>query len=273
LGLLQKTSRLINPKQAVRKTLGIRTLLPFDASSYTICGSFLMISKARQSVMNPWVVIDEATVPGDGGEMKLLQRTHEYTINVKNEELMNSRLHGSEDALAELACKKLTKRRRPKVLIGGLGMGYTLGAALENLGPNAKVVVAELVPAVIKWNRTHLADLAGRPLEDPRVIVREGDVGRVINEQVQAYDAILLDVDNGPEGLTHDGNDRLYTHGGLDAAKKALKQQGILAVWSAHPDKKFTKRLRDSGFDVEEVPVRARGDRGRWHMIWLAEKK
>ena len=222
--------------------------------------------------MNPWIVIDQATVPGDGGEMKLLQRTHEFTINVKNEELMNSRLHGSEDALAELTCKPLAKRKRPRVLIGGLGMGYTLGAALENLGPQAHVVVAELVPAVIKWNRTHLADLAGRPLEDSRVTVRQGDVGAVIQEKKGVYDAILLDVDNGPEGLTHEGNDRLYTPKGLEAAKAALRPGGVLAVWSAHPDKAFTKRLRVSGFEIEEVPARARGSRGRWHHIWLAKK-
>jgi len=222
--------------------------------------------------MNPWIVIDQATVPGDGGEMKLLQRTHEFTINVKNEELMNSRLHGSEDALAELTCKPLAKRKRPRVLIGGLGMGYTLGAALEHLGPQAHVVVAELVPAVIKWNRTYLADLAGRPLEDSRVTVRQGDVGAVIQEKKGVYDAILLDVDNGPEGLTHEGNDRLYTSDGLAAAKEALRPAGVLAVWSAQPDKAFTKRLRASGFDIEEVPARARGSRGRWHHIWLAKK-
>jgi len=220
--------------------------------------------------MNPWVVIDQATVPGDGGEMKLLQRTHEFTINVKNEELMNSRLHGSEDALAELTCKPLAKRKKPKVLIGGLGMGYTLGAALEHLGPQAHVVVAELVPAVIKWNRTHLADLAGRPLEDSRVTVRQGDVAAIIREKKNSYDAILLDVDNGPEGLTHEGNDQLYSPKGLEESKLALRPGGVLAVWSAQPDKKFTKRLRAAGFNIEEVPVRARGARGRWHHIWLA---
>lgn len=222
--------------------------------------------------MNPWVEIDQATVPGDGGEMKLLQRTHEFTINVKNEELMNSRLHGSEEALAELTCTPLAKRRRPVVLIGGLGMGYTLAAALKYLGSQAQVVVAELVPAVIKWNRTYLADLAGRPLEDPRVTVRQGDVGVVIREKSAVYDAILLDVDNGPEGLTHEGNDRLYTLKGLESAKTALKPGGVLAVWSAQPDKAFSKRLRAAGFNIEEVPARARGTRGRWHHIWLAEK-
>ena len=222
--------------------------------------------------MNPWVVIDQATVPGAGGEMKLLQRTHEFTINVENEELMNSRLHGSEDALAELTCKPLEKRRRPAVLIGGLGMGYTLRAALDQLGPQARVVGAELVPAVIEWNRTHLADLAGRPLEDSRVTVRQGDVGVVIRGKPAAYDAILLDVDNGPEGLTHKGNDRLYTSDGLEEANAALKPGGVLAVWSAQPDKAFTKRLRACGFEIEEVPARSRGTRGRWHHIWLAKK-
>ncbi|QHI69036.1 spermidine synthase [Tichowtungia aerotolerans] len=222
--------------------------------------------------MNPWVVIDQATVPGDGGEMKLLQRTHEFTINVKNEELMNSRLHGSEDALAELTCKPLAARKKPKVLIGGLGMGYTLGAALSHLGPQARVVVAELVPAVIQWNRTYLADLAGRPLEDPRATVRQGDVAAIIQEQKNVYDAILLDVDNGPEGLTHEENDRLYTPAGLAEAKAALRPGGVLAIWSAFPDKKFTKRLRAAGFNVEEVPARSRGARGRWHHIWLAAK-
>jgi spermidine synthase len=222
--------------------------------------------------MNLWVVIDQATVPGDGGEMKLLQRTHEFTINVKNEELMNSRLHGSEDTLAELTCRPLATRRRPAVLIGGLGMGYTLRAALDHLGPQAHVVVAELVPAVIQWNRTNLAHLAGRPLEDPRVTVRQGDVGVVIREKPTSYDAILLDVDNGPDGLTHKGNDRLYMSGGLEDAKTALKPGGALAVWSAQPDKAFTKRLRAVGFNIEEVPARSRGTRGRWHHIWLAQK-
>jgi spermidine synthase len=223
--------------------------------------------------MNPWILLDTATVPGDGGEMKLYQRAFEFSISVKNDELMNSRMHGSEDALAELACKRVADRETPRVLIGGLGMGFTLRSALNHLGDTAEVVVAELVPAVIKWNRSHLADLAGKPLDDPRVMVRESDVGLVIQEQEQAYDAIMLDVDNGPDGLTHEGNDRLYTQGGLSAAKAALKPGGILAVWSAEPDRAFSKRLRGAGFKMEEVPVRARGTKGRWHTIWLAEKR
>lgn len=222
--------------------------------------------------MTPWVILDRATVPGDGGEMKLLQRAHEFTINVKNEELMNSRLHGSEDALAELTCNALANRRKPRVLIGGLGMGYTLAAALKYLGPQASVVVAELVPAVVQWNRTHLGDLAGRPLDDKRVAVRVGDVGAVIQEHPAFYDAILMDVDNGPDGLTHEGNDKLYARGGLAAAKAALRPGGVLAIWSSYTDKAFTKRLRAAGFEIEEVPVRAGGARGRWHHIWLAKK-
>ena len=223
--------------------------------------------------MNPWILLDQINVPGDGGIMKLYQRAHEFSISIKNEELMNSRMHGSEDALAELACKRVADREKPRVLIGGLGMGFTLRAALENLSANAEVVVAELVPAVVQWNRTHLAELAGHPLDDPRVTVCTSDVWLMIQEGKDAYDAILLDVDNGPDGLTHEGNDRLYTHGGLAAAKAALKPDGILAVWSAEPDTSFTKRLRGSGFKMEEVSVRARGNRGgRRHTIWLAQK-
>ena len=223
--------------------------------------------------MNPWVLLDKVEVPGDGGEMKLYQRAHEFSISVNNEELMNNRMHGSEDALARLACIHVADRKTPRVLVGGLGMGFTLGVALENLDDKAEVVVAELVPAVVKWNRTHLADLAGRPLEDPRVVVRESDVWLVITEKADNYDAIMLDVDNGPDGLTHKGNDRLYSRGGIAAVKKALRPGGILAVWSAEPDRSFTKRLRGAGFKVDEVSVRARTTKGRRHTIWLAEKK
>ena len=223
--------------------------------------------------MNPWVLLDTTEVPGDGGVMKLYQRAFEFSISVKNEELMNSRMHGSEDALAELACKKMAEQENPCVLIGGLGMGFTLRAALNELSPTAAVEVAELVPAVVQWNRTHLADLAERPLEDPRTLVHESDVGLVIKAATGKYDAIMLDVDNGPDGLTHAGNDRLYTSGGIKAALKALKPGGILGIWSAEPDLSFTKRLRGAGMKIEEVTVRARKNKGRRHTIWLAEKK
>jgi spermidine synthase len=222
--------------------------------------------------MNPWVLLETTDVPGDGGTMKLYQRAFEFSISVKNEELMNSRMHGSEDALAELACKRVAGRVQPRVLIGGLGMGFTLRAALDNLGDTAVAIVAELVPSVVEWNRTHLAKLAGNPLADPRTRVRVSDVGLVIKEAADAYDAILLDVDNGPDALTHSGNDRLYTRGGINAAKRALKQGGLLGIWSAEPDTAFGKRLHAAGFKVEEETVRARTTKGRRHTIWLAEK-
>ncbi|MDF7797907.1 hypothetical protein P4C99_00430 [Pontiellaceae bacterium B1224] len=222
--------------------------------------------------MNPWVLLDTTEVPGDGAIMKLYQRAFEFSISVKNEELMNSRMHGSEDALAERACGRVANLADTCVLIGGLGMGFTLRAALDELNKDAVVEVAELVPAVVAWNRTHLADLAKRPLEDPRTLVHESDVALVMKAAAGKYDAIMLDVDNGPDGLTHTGNDRLYTSGGIKAAQKALKPGGILGIWSAEPDRSFTKRLRGAGMKVEEVTVRARKNKGRRHTIWLAEK-
>lgn len=222
--------------------------------------------------MNPWVLLDTTEVPGDGSIMKLYQRAFEFSISVKNEELMNSRMHGSEDALAELACGRIAKRNDPRVLIGGLGMGFTLRAALDQLDGNAVVEVAELVPAVVEWNRTHLAELASKPLEDARTVVHESDVALVIKAATGKYDAIMLDVDNGPDGLTHAGNDRLYSGRGINAAIHALKPGGILGIWSAEPDAPFTKRLRTAGLNVEEVTVRARKSKGRRHTIWLAEK-
>nr|WP_322609987.1 hypothetical protein [Pontiella agarivorans] len=205
--------------------------------------------------------------------MKLYQRAFEYSISIDNEELMNSRMHGSEDALAELACEPLARTENPRVLIGGLGMGFTLRAALDTLNPAATIEIAELVPAVIRWNRTHLADLAGHPLADPRTVVHESDVALVIRNADNVFDAIMLDVDNGPDGLTHADNDRLYTAGGIKAAVKALKHGGILGVWSAEPDTGFTKRLRGAGLKVEEKTIRARKTKGRRHTIWLAQKK
>ena len=183
---------------------------------------------------------------------------------------MNSRVSGSEEALATIALARL-HGPAPRILIGGLGMGFTLRAALAALGPQAGVVVAELVPAVIRWARGAMAEVFGASLADPRVEVREADVADVIAAARSAYDAILLDVDNGPEGLTRDANDRLYDVAGLGTAKAALRAGGILAVWSSAPDRGFTRRLRQAGYDVDEVPVRARGKRGgARHVLWLA---
>ena len=164
--------------------------------------------------MIPWELLDSVQVPGNSGELRLYKRGREFSIRVNGCELMNSSAHGSEDALAELACAKAAGRPNPKVLIGGLGMGYTLAAALKRLGSNACVVVAELAPAVIEWNRKLLAALAGHPLQDKRCTIREGDVAVVIKEKRNNYDAILLDVDNGPEGLARKGNNWLYAREG-----------------------------------------------------------
>jgi len=221
--------------------------------------------------MMPWKLLDRAQMPASGEELRLYQRGREFSIRVDRHELMNSRVHGSEDALAELACVRIAHRPSPRVLIGGLGMGYTTAAALHRLGADAQVVVAELVPAVVAWNRGPLADLAGRPLHDARVTVREADVARILQAKQGAYDAILLDVDNGPVSLTRKGNDWLYAQAGLDAAYAALRDAGVLAVWSAGPDRAYVKRLRRAGFEVTEVSARARGPRGGGqHIIWLA---
>jgi spermidine synthase len=224
--------------------------------------------------MTPWILLDSAQVPGDGGELRLYRRNDEFSIKVAGRgELMNSRTHGSEDALAEHTCARLKDCSKPRLLIGGLGMGFTLAAALRHIGDQAQVVVAELVPAVVEWNRGPLGEHSGHPLQDPRVTVREGDVARILMTERQAYDAILLDVDNGPEGLTRSENDWLYSLDGLEAAYEALRPRGVLAVWSAGPDQDFMQRLRKVGFGVDEVRVRAHGSKGARHIIWFARRE
>jgi spermidine synthase len=222
--------------------------------------------------MVPWTLLDTAPIPG-GGELKLHQRGEEYSIRVGNVELMNSRMHGSEEALSKLAAERVGVQKRPRVLIGGLGMGFTLAAVLNDFGPQAEVVVSELVPAVVTWNRGPLGKLAGSPLNDKRVVVQEKDVAQVIREGRDQFDAILLDVDNGPDGLTQAANEWLYTREGLRASWDALRSGGILAVWSSGGAPAFTKKLQKEGFAVEEVRARARGDRGgARHLIWLARR-
>ncbi|MBL1275921.1 MAG: hypothetical protein COB30_007525 [Ectothiorhodospiraceae bacterium] len=223
--------------------------------------------------MRPWELLDTTTVPGDKSVLRLYRRGDEYSIKIGNSELMSSRVHGSEEALAELTCQRLKDRPSPRVLIGGLGMGFTLAAALKELGPNAEIVVAELVPSVIEWNRGLLSELAGHPLKDPRVTVYEGDVSTLMREERSYYDAIILDVDNGPEGLTRKENDAIYSPAGLKAALSALRPKGILSVWSISPDQGFSKRLKQAKFRVEEIRARARGRHGGGrYMIWLSEK-
>lgn len=220
--------------------------------------------------MIPWVHLDTATTP-DGQTLRLKQRGAEFSIMLGANELMNSRLSGSEEALARLSIERLTAPS-PHVLIGGLGMGFTLRAALAALGDKGMVTVAELIPAVVAWARGPMTGIFAGCLDDPRVRVAEADVRVLIDEARGAFDAILLDVDNGPEGLTVDSNDALYSLAGLAETHRALRPGGVLAVWSSGPDAGFTRRLKRSGFAVEEVNTRARGKRGARHVIWLATR-
>jgi spermidine synthase len=223
--------------------------------------------------MIPWSLLDTARMPDDGGELRLLRRGGEFSIRLDRYELMNSRLAGSEEALATVACERIRARQRPRILIGGLGMGFTLRAALAALGPDARIVVAELVPAVLGWARGPMAEIFGQSLTDPRVDIRVADVGRLIRPGPPAYDAILLDVDNGPAGLTREANDALYDPAGLSRARAALRPGGILGVWSSAADVNFARRLRNAGFAVDEVKARANGSRGgARHVIWIATR-
>ncbi len=221
--------------------------------------------------MIPWSLEGTANIPG-GDELRLMKRGTEFSIRLGQFELMNSRLSGSEKALATLSCSRIRDRKAPSVLIGGLGMGFTLRAVLQELGTDARIVVAELVPAVVAWARGPMAEIFGSSLADPRVSIREADVGAVMESARSACDAILLDVDNGPDGLTRKANDRLYTFAGLAVARAALRPGGVLAVWSSAPDDGFLARLRKSGFAVEEARVHAHGKRGARHVIWIATK-
>jgi spermidine synthase len=219
--------------------------------------------------MLPWVHLDTASVPG-GDTLKLMRRGNEFSIMAGAVTLMNSRMSGSEIALAALACDRLRGRRGCAMLIGGYGMGFTLRAALSGLGRDAKVTVAELVPAVVEWARGPMGELTAGCLDDPRVVIRNADVGEIIASARTRFDAILLDVDNGPDGLSRAANDRLYNRQGLDAARRALKPNGLLAVWSAAPNKAFHRRLGQAGFAVEEVEARANKGRGARSIVWIA---
>jgi spermidine synthase len=219
--------------------------------------------------MMPWVTLDRAQ-SSDGSELALARRDKQFSIRVDGQVLMNSESHGSEEKLAEHGCSGLRAVPRARVLVGGLGMGFTARAALDVLGADARVDVVELVSAVVSWNRHFIGHLAGEPLLDPRVSVIENDVAETIATARGRYDAILLDVDNGPEALTSYQNKRLYTPEGLAKARRALRPRGTLAVWSAFEARPFTARLRQSGFDVAVKRVRAHGSASHRHSLWLA---
>ncbi|NNM76739.1 spermidine synthase [Sphingomonas sp. ID1715] len=222
--------------------------------------------------MIPRELIATARVPG-GEPLRLFRRGRDFMIVVDRNELMNSRMSGSEEALATLTLERL-RVPGPRLLIGGYGMGFTLRAALARLPSGGKIDVAELVPEIIDWARGPMAELTAGCLDDPRVRVRIQDVGTVIAAARSHYDAILLDVDNGPDGLTRDSNEWLYTPAGLESARAALRPNGVLAVWSAAPDPAFTRRLKAARFQVEETALRARTNgKGPRHVIWFAQKR
>ena len=222
--------------------------------------------------MLPWIELGRAKVPG-GGEFLLMQRGTEFTIFAGTIGLMSSRQAGSEEAMARIAAERIGARAKARLLIGGLGMGFTLRAALAAFGRDAEIVVAELVPEIAgAWARGPLAALHGGGLDDPRLTLKVGDVGAVMTGDAQRFDAILLDVDNGPEGLSRPGNDALYSHKGIARAKAALRPGGLLAVWSVAPDETFTRRLEQSGMQVEVLKARAHGGKGARHVIWVGTR-
>jgi spermidine synthase len=222
--------------------------------------------------MIPWEEIGRAEIPGQKKEVTLRRRGSEFSIRTFDTELMNSRRHGSEESLAELACHRF-KKSNPNILIGGLGMGYTLAAAIEHTGLDSSITVSELIPAVVTWNREHLGHLAGMPLNNPKINVKIEDVAKTIGKEKSAWDIILLDVDNGPDGLTQKSNDRLYSISGLKKSFFALRPKGILGIWSSKGDATFSKRLEKSGFKVDIKAVKARkSEKKLKHTIWLAEK-
>lgn len=223
--------------------------------------------------MLPRELIGVANVPG-GDRLRLIRHGSDHIIMLEGNELMSSRMSGSEIALATITCERLGKTHAPHILIGGYGMGFTLRAALAALDGAARVTVAELIPEIIEWARGPMQELTAGGLDDPRVDVFLGDVATPIRDKHNTFDAILLDVDNGPDGLTRASNNWLYSAKGLKAAQKSLKPGGILAVWSAGHDAGFTRRLQATGFQTEEksVPSRSNG-KGRRHVIWFAIKR
>lgn len=224
--------------------------------------------------MKPLSKLATAIIPNNGGELTLFRREDEFSIRLSGVrgELMNSRLYNSEEELAKLGCAHIKEKDQAKVLVGGLGMGYTLAAALASVNANSQVTVAELIPEVVEWNQGPLGECAGRPLSDERCKIRVGDIAELIKLEQPDFDAILLDVDNGPEGITHSNNNWLYSSRGLEALYNSLRPEGMLAVWSAGADVLFPIQLKKAGFIVTVRTVRARPGKGSRHTIFLAQK-
>jgi spermidine synthase len=224
--------------------------------------------------MDSWTTIDSTTIPGSDAELTLSQRNDDFAIRISGVpgDLMNSRRHHSEDALAEFACGRLSRIENTRILVGGLGMGFTLATVLKTVRHSAEVIVAELVPAVVEWNRGLLGRCAGRPVEDSRTRIHLGDVADLLKQRSAKFDAILLDIDNGPEAMTHSDNEWLYSLAGLETIYEKLRPGGIVAIWSARADQRFTKRLNKTGFDVQLRTVRARPGKGSRHTIFVAQK-
>jgi len=224
--------------------------------------------------MIPWTLLGTANIPNNGGELRLTQRENEFSIHLKGArgELMNSRVRCSERALADLGCAHIKTADNAKVVVGGLGMGFTLDAALKATSESTQVIVAELVPEVIEWNKGPLGECAERPLDNKRTVVHLGDVAKLFKSKKPNYDAVLLDVDNGPEGFTHANNDSLYSLKSLNAIRETLNPNGMLAIWSAWHDPKFLQQLKKARFKVSTETVRAHKGKGSRHTIYLAKK-
>ena len=220
--------------------------------------------------MKPQIKLATAQTP-DGGEMELYQHDRDFLIRINGQELMNSRHHESEQELARLGCANLSSRKAPRVLIGGLGMGYTLRQTLDMLGPTAHVFVSELLTAVVDWNREYLKDINGGPLDDKRTDLITGDIFQLLSQSIHKFDAILLDVDNGPSAITDSGNQRLYSPAGIQACRRALRKQGSLAIWSSEPSKVFEQLLISCGFKVRRYRAKAyKGGNSKPFFIWVA---
>ncbi len=232
------------------------------------------VLRKRDKIMIPTILLGTANIPNNGGELRLTQRANEFVIGLKGTpgELMTSRVHTSELALAALGCAHIQGVENAKVLVGGMGMGFTLAAALKATTLSAEVIVAELVPDIIEWNKGPLGECAGWPLDDQRASVHLGDVAALFKTNLATYDVILLDVDNGPEAFTHDDNSNLYSMESLHAIHQTLHPKGMLAVWSAWHDPSFTKKLKKAQFNVSVKTVRAHKGKGSKHTIYLAQK-